>query len=79
MAREFPLFEEVVLFFEAPDSSVEQYTKAAAAVQNEFSAMASPMKRNTELPPRHHWIVFSRGQIEWKPAKNQNLSQQRQI
>jgi len=33
MAREFPLFEEAVLFFEAPDSSVEQYTKVAAAVR----------------------------------------------
>ena len=31
MAREFPLFEEAVLFFEALDLNVEQYTKVAAA------------------------------------------------
>ena len=34
MARAFPLFEETLLVFEAQDSNVEQYTKAAAVVQN---------------------------------------------
>ena len=64
MAREFPLFEEVVLFFEAPDSSVEQYTKAAAAVQkvNQWSSGVPSMmrKKKKELTFRYHWIVFSR-------------------
>ena len=31
-----------------------------------------------ELLPRHHWIVFSRGQIELNPARNRNLCRQRQ-
>ena len=47
--------------------------KAAAAVQDESSAMASPRMRNKELPPRHHWIAFSGGQIEWNLSRNQNL------
>ena len=35
--------------------------------------MASPMTRNKELPPRHHWIVFSSVQIELNLSRNQNL------
>ena len=34
MAREFSLFEEALLVFEAQDLNVERYTKAAAAIQN---------------------------------------------
>ena len=34
MAREFSLFEEALLVFEAQDLNVEQYMKVAAAVQN---------------------------------------------
>ena len=70
------LSKEALCVFE--NKNAEHYMKAAAAVQNEFSAMASPMKRNKELPPRHHWIVFLRGSIELNPARNRNLSHQRQ-
>ena len=28
---------------------------------------------------RHHWIIFSRGQVEQNPARNQNLCHQRQV
>ena len=34
MAREFSLFEEALLVFEAQDLNVEQYMKVAAAIQN---------------------------------------------
>ena len=34
MAREFSLFEEALLVFEAQDSNVEWYTKVTAMVQN---------------------------------------------
>ena len=34
MAREFSLFEEALLVFEAQDPNVERYSKVAAAVQN---------------------------------------------
>ena len=34
MVREFSLFEEALLIFEARDPHVELYTKFAAAVQN---------------------------------------------
>ena len=33
MAREFSLFEEALLVFEAQDPNVEQYTQVAAAIQ----------------------------------------------
>ena len=42
------------------------------------SATVSSMTRKNELLPRHHWIVFSRGQIELNPARKQNLCHQRQ-
>ena len=53
MAREFPLFEEAVLF-EALDLNVEQYTKVAAA------GLSMMRKKKKELLFRYHWIVFSR-------------------
>ena len=34
MAREFSLFEEALLVFEAQDWNIEQYMKDAAAIQN---------------------------------------------
>ena len=42
------------------------------------SATVSSMTRKKELPPRHHWIIFSRGQIELNLAMNQNLGHQHQ-
>ena len=62
----------IVRFWEQ-DPNAEHYMKTAAAVQDESSARASPMMRNKELPPRHHWIAFSRGQIELNLSRNQNL------
>ena len=60
-ARGFSLFKEALLVFEAQDLNVEQYTKAAAAVQNTIQCYCISMMRKKELLPRHHWIVFSRG------------------
>ena len=34
------------------------------------------MTRKKELLPRHHWIIYSRGQIKLDPARNQSLCQQ---
>ena len=34
------------------------------------------MTRKKELLPRHHWIIYSRGQIKLNPARNQSLCQQ---
>ena len=42
------------------------------------SATMSSMMRNKELVPRHHWIIFSRGQIELNTIRNQNLCHQHQ-
>ena len=62
-----------IVHFWEQDPNAERCMKAAAAVQDESSAMASPRMRNKELPPRHHWIAFSGGQIEWNLSRNQNL------
>ena len=34
------------------------------------SVTMSSMMRTKEPPPRHHWVIFSRGQIELNPARN---------
>ena len=61
MARGFSLFEEALLVFEAQDTSVEQYTKVAAAIQNAIQFYRVIYDKKKELLPRYHWIVFSRG------------------
>ena len=79
MARGFSLFEEALLVFEAQDPNVEWYTKVATAVQNAVQCYHVIYdEKNKELLPRHHWIVFSRGEIELNPSRNQNLCHQRQ-
>ena len=54
MTRGFSLFEEALLVFEAQDLNIEPYKK--------FAATMSSMMRKKELLPRHHRIVFSRGE-----------------
>ena len=75
MARGFSLFEEEVLVFEAQDQNVERYMKVAAAVQNAIQChRVTYDEKKKELLPRHHWIVFSRGQIELNPARNRTCA-----
>ena len=78
MARGFSLLEESLVGFEAQGPSVEWYMKVAAAVQKAIQCYCVIYDEKKELPPRHHWIVFLRGSIELNPARNRNLSHQRQ-
>ena len=58
--REFSLFEEALLVFESQDPNVEWYTKVTAAIQNAIQCYRVIYEEKKELPPRHHWIIFSR-------------------
>ena len=82
-ARGFSLFEEALLVSEAQDSGTEQDIKFAAVVQNavQFYCVIydeAKKKKKRELLSRHPWIIFSRGEIELSPARNQNLCHQHQ-
>ena len=51
------LFEEALLVFETQDPNIEWYTKVATAFHGTMSFMIG----RKELPPRRHWVIFSRG------------------
>eukprot|EP00069_Balaena_mysticetus_P015481 bmy_09078T0 len=55
---------QILLVFEARDLNVERYMKVAAAVQNAIQCYRVIYDEKQKLLPRHHWIVFSRGQNE---------------
>ena len=75
-ARGVSSSEEAQIAFESQDPNVEQDRKVAAAFQNAIQAAVTCTRREKELLPRPHWVIFSRGQIELNPAKNQNLCHQ---
>ena len=53
--------EWVASSFEAPDLNVERRMKVAAVVQNAIQGYRGIPDKRDELPPRNHWIIFSRG------------------
>ena len=60
-AEGFSLVVEALLVFEAPDLNVERGMGVAAAVQNAIQGYSGIHDKKDELPPRNHWIIFSRG------------------
>ena len=52
---------------------VEWYLELAAAIQNAIKGhhviYDEEKEKKRELLPRHHWIVFSRGETELNPAR----------
>ena len=61
MAKRFSLLVEALLVFEAPDLKVERGMEVAAAVQNAIQGYSGIHDKKDRLPPRNHWIIFSRG------------------
>ena len=61
MARGFSFFDEALVSFWVigPDCKTTQRLQQLFRVQ--FSATVSSMMRKKELPPRFHWIIFSKG------------------
>ena len=60
MARGFSLSEEALLVFESQYPNIEWYLKVATAVQNAIQCYRVICDEKKKLPPRHHWIDFSR-------------------
>ena len=58
MARGFSLLEEALLVSEAEDQSVEQYTKAAAAVQNAVQCYWVFYDEKKSYHPDKAWIIL---------------------
>ena len=50
--------------------------KFATAIQNESSSTVLSMMREKELLYRYHGVIFSKGQVELNPVRNQNLCRQ---
>lgn len=57
------LLQEALLVFETQDPNIEWYAKVATA----FHATMSFTIERKELPPRRHWVIFSRIESSKEP------------
>ena len=72
MAKGFSFFEEALLLRHGTWTE-DSTGRLQELFRMQCSTTTSSMMRKTDPLPRHYWTIFSRGQTELNPARNQSL------